>query len=76
MTNAQPPARDLLDDKVKPALGASWRPVCDSRVVLGSADACGREPDAADTARPMAIALIEKSTRQPIGKTAVLRRSA
>jgi hypothetical protein len=66
----------LIDDRVKPALGASWRPVCDSRVVLASADARGGEPHSAEAARPLAIALIEKSSRQPVGKTVVLRRNA
>jgi hypothetical protein len=67
----------LIHDKVKPALGASWRPVCDSRVILGSADVGGgREPHSAEVAGPIAIALIEKSSRQPVGKTVVLRRNA
>lgn len=63
----------VIDDRVKPALGASWRPVCDSRVVLGSADAGGAPRELAG---PIAVALIEKSTRQPVGRTAVVRRGA
>jgi hypothetical protein len=69
-----------IEDKVKPALGTSWRPLCDSRVILcpaGTPAAANVGSDAYEASQPLPVpagvaALLDKSTRLPVGQVVIL----